>query len=170
MFIANRTVKDRELTKNRWNSSRGANLVEMAMVLPLLLLLTFAIVDFSSLFYVYLALENGVSLATRYGVTGQQMNDPMNPAQLLNREDSVRLAMRQATPTLVIPDSAFAFDHLPTGSSTWTGGIGGPSEISRVTVSYNWGLMTPVVRPFFSGGQINIRVSSTMKNEGFPTS
>jgi Flp pilus assembly protein TadG len=170
MHISNKTLEGRKSIKNRWNSSRGANLVEMAMVLPLLLLLTFAIVDFSSLFYVYLALENGVSLATRYGVTGQQMNDPMNPTQLLSREDSVKSAMRQATPTLAIDDSAFAFEHLPTGSSTWTAGIGGPSEISRVTVSYTWGLITPVVRPFFSGGQINLRVSSTMKNEGFPTS
>lgn len=144
--------------------------MEMAMVLPLLLLLTFAIVDFSSLFYVYLALENGVSLATRYGVTGQQMNDPLNPTQLLTRQASVMAAMRQATPTLVIPDSAFTFEHLPTGSSTWVGGIGGPDEISRVTVNYTWGLITPVVRPFFPGGQINLRVSSTMKNEGFPSS
>ena len=113
--ISNKTLEGRKSIKDRWNSSRGANLVEMAMVLPLLLLLTFAIVDFSSLFYVYLALENGVSLATRYGVTGQQMNDPMNPTQLLSREDSVKVAMRQATPTLVIPDTAFTFEHLLTG-------------------------------------------------------
>ena len=38
---------------------------------PLLLLLTFSIVDFAALFYVYLALENGASQATRYAVTGQ---------------------------------------------------------------------------------------------------
>ncbi len=66
----------KERAKVRWKSSKGANLVETAMVIPLLLLLTFAVVDFATLFYVYLALENGVSSATRYAVTGQFANDP----------------------------------------------------------------------------------------------
>ena len=48
------------------------------MIIPLLLLLTFAIIDFSTVLYIYLTLENGVSQATRYAVTGQQMNDPNN--------------------------------------------------------------------------------------------
>ena len=54
----------------RLGDASGANLLEAALITPLLLLLTFSIVDFSSLFYVYLSLENGVSHATRYGVTG----------------------------------------------------------------------------------------------------
>ena len=54
----------------RLRSSRGATLVEAALIIPLLLLITFSIVDFGALFYVYLALENGVSQATRTAVTG----------------------------------------------------------------------------------------------------
>ena len=61
----------------------------MALVLPLLFLLTFSIVDFASLFYVYLALENGVSQAARFGVTGNVTGE-------LTREDSIREAMRDA--------------------------------------------------------------------------
>jgi Flp pilus assembly protein TadG len=38
---------------------RGATMIEAAIMTPLLLLLTFSIVDFACLFYVYLALENG---------------------------------------------------------------------------------------------------------------
>jgi Flp pilus assembly protein TadG len=168
MMLVNQIQKEWGPMKNRWNSSRGANLVEMAVVLPLLLLLTFAIVDFSMLFYAYLSLENGVSLATRYGVTGQQMNDPDNPGNLLSREDSIKVAMRQATPGLVINDSAFTFEHLQGG--VWTVGAGAPGDISRVTINYTWSLVTPLIRPFFPSGQISLRVSSTMKNEGFPTS
>ena len=48
------------------------------------------------MFYVYLALENGVSQATRYGVTGNLKDDPANPGTALNRVDSIKLAMRQA--------------------------------------------------------------------------
>src|SRR5205085_11437935 len=70
-----------------WRDSRGSNLVEAALVTPLLLLLTFAIADFGGLFYAYLALENGVSQATRYGVTGQTLDDPNNPGNKLSRTD-----------------------------------------------------------------------------------
>lgn len=142
----------------RLRSSRGATLVEAAIITPLLLLLTFSIVDFGTLLYVYLTLENGVSQATRYAVTG-------NVEAGLSREESIRIAMRQATPTLTLEDTAFTFTHLVAGSSTWAAGTGGPNDIGRVTVNYTWPLMTPLIRPFFTDGQVNVRVESAMKNE-----
>ena len=143
----------------------GSNLVEAALITPLLVMLTLSIVDFGGLFYVYLALENGVSQATRYGVTGNQMTDPSNPSALLSRADSIKTAMRYATPTLTIPDGAFSFEHRPPGG-TWVGGNGGPNDIEKVTVNYTWTLYTPVLWPFFTNGQIQLRVDSAMKNEG----
>jgi len=80
-----------------------------ALVTPLLLLVTLSIVDFSSLLYACLALENGVSQATRSAVTGN--------GQRAIREESIKAAMRQATPTLTIPDGAFTFNHLPAGAA-----------------------------------------------------
>jgi Flp pilus assembly protein TadG len=148
----------------RLRSSKGATLVEAAVITPLLLLITFSIVDFGSVFYVYLALENGVSQATRYAVTGNAMNDSSgNP---LSRIDTIKAAMRQATPTLNIPDSAFSFEHMAVGGTSFVGGVGGPNEIEKVTIDYTWTILTPVLRPFFTNGQIHFRVESTMKNEG----
>ncbi len=149
----------------RWLSDRGDNLIEAAILTPLLLLLTFAIVDFSSILYVDLALENGVSQATRFGVTGASMVDPVSGAGL-SRTDSIKTAMRQATPSLTIGDDAFAFAHIPAGGAGWVGGTGGPDAIERVTVTYTWTPFTPLIRPFFTNGQVTLRVSSTMKNEG----
>lgn len=153
-------------TFRRLRDTKGTNLVEAAILTPLLLLLTFSIVDFASLFYVYLALENGASQATRYGVTGQQMNDPLNPGTPLSRAASMKLAMRNATPTLTLPDSAFAFSSMPLTGGGWVAGTGGPGDIMRLTISYPWNLLTPLIRPFFPNGQINITVDSAMKNEG----
>jgi Flp pilus assembly protein TadG len=148
----------------RLRSSRGATLVEAAIITPLLLLITFSIVDFGALFYVYLSLENGVSAATRYAVTGNAMNDPSgNP---LNRIDTIKAAMRQATPTLTIPDGAFSFSHMPVGGTSFIAGVGGPNEVEKVTVDFTWTVLTPVLRPFFTNGQIRFVVESTMKNEG----
>ena len=151
--------------KSVLRDTRGTNILEAAIITPLLLVLTFGIADFASLFYVYLALENGVSQASRYGVTGNLMDDPSNPGTPLSRVDSIKTAMRQATPTLTLPDSAFVFSHMSVGAGTWAAGTGGPGDIERVTVNYTWNILTPIMRPFFSGGQILFTVDSAMKNE-----
>jgi hypothetical protein len=140
-------------------------MIEAAIVTPLLLLLTFSIVDFASIFYVYLALENGVSQASRYGVTGNLMNDPSNPGNLLSRTGSIELAMQQATPTLTIDDSAFSFSHISPGGTSWVSGTGGPGDIEKVTVDYTWDILTPLLKPFFTNGQVHFTVESAMKNE-----
>ena len=133
----------------------GANLLEAAIITPLLMLLTFSICDFATLFYVYLALENGVTQATRAGVTGSTGS----------REGALKAAMRDATPTLTIPDGAFTFSHMPPGGAAWVSGAGGPDDIDKMTVDYPWSLITPPLRPFFTGGTVHIRVESSRKNE-----
>ena len=154
----------------RLGDAKGTSLIEAALITPLFFLLTFSIVDFGTLFYTYLALENGVSLASRYGVTGQTMNDPVTGTPL-NHQESLKLAMRQGTPTLTIPDSAFTFAHRAPGGAAWLAGAGGPGELERVSVDYTYSFFTPfLVGAFFPpNGTVNLRVDSAMKNEGsFP--
>ena len=139
-------------------ASRGATLVETAVVIPLLLLVTFGLVEFGAMFYAYLALENGVSQATRYAVTGNQMPN-------MTRDASIIAMMRQTTPTLTIADGAFTFSHLPAGGSAWVSGTGGPGDIEKVTVDYTWKIITPLLWPLFPKGQFHIQVASAMKNE-----
>src|SRR4051812_27687947 len=91
--------------RRRRIGDQGTNLVEAALILPLALFLTFAIAEFASVFYVYLALENGVSEATRYGITGAQQAN-------LSHEDSIKTVMRNATPTVTLADNQFTFSHL----------------------------------------------------------
>jgi Flp pilus assembly protein TadG len=138
---------------------RGNTLLEAAIITPLLLLLTFSIFEFGALFYVYLSLQNGVTQATRYAVTGQT-------DQNKSRTESIKSAMRSATPTLTLDDGGFSFQHMTPGAANWTGGVGGPGDIEKVTVNYTWNIMTPLMRPFFTGGKIQFTVESAMKNEG----
>src|SRR3954463_16591729 len=140
----------------------GSNLVEAALITPLLVLLTLAIVDFGSMFYVYLALEHGVSEASRFAITGNVLTDPSGAA--MTREASIKAAMRNATP-LTITDGQFTFSHKAPGGGGWSGGTGGPGDIDKVTVTYTWSMMTPLLRMAFTGGQITLQVDSAMKNE-----
>jgi hypothetical protein len=153
------------LNRKRLRDAKGTSLVEAALITPLLLFLTLSIVDFGVLFYAYLALENGVSQATRYAVTGNVMDDPGNPGNPLSRVDSIKLAFRQATPTLTVPDAAFSFSHMAVGGNAWVAGTGGPSEVERLSVSYTWTFYNPMMWAFFNNGQITMNVDSTMKNE-----
>jgi Flp pilus assembly protein TadG len=134
-------------------------MVEGAIITPLILLLSFSIVEFGALFWAYLALQNGVSQATRYAVTGQTNPDT-------SRADSIKAAMRESTSTLTLDDDAFSFEHMTPGAANWTPGVGGPSDIEKVTVRYTWDIMTPLMRPFFTDGKIEFEVEAAMRNEG----
>jgi len=151
--------------RSRLSDARGTSLVEAALITPLLLFLTLSIVDFGALFYCYLSLENGVAQASRYGVTGNTMDDPANPGTPLSRTESIKTAMRQATPTLTINDGAFSFNHMVPGGAAWVAGVGGPDDIDKVSVAYTWTFYNPVLWPFFNNGQIQLKVESSMKNE-----
>jgi Flp pilus assembly protein TadG len=140
--------------------TRGVNMLEAAIITPLLVLLTFGIIDFGALIYVDVTLQNGISQATRYAVTGRA-------APGMTREDSVRAAMKRATPTLTIDDASIEFQHMAMpGNGAWVNGAGGPNDIQKVTVNYSWDILTPVIRPFFTDGQVRFQVESVMKNEG----
>lgn len=130
-------------------------MLEAAIVTPLMLIFTFGIMDFALLLWVWLALQNGASLATRQSITA-------NPTAA-----SIRAAMRDATPSLTLDDGAFTFSHISPGGAVWVDGVGGPNDIGKVTVRYTWNLVTPVVSPFFSGGKVNFVVESAMKNENW---
>ena len=61
----------------RLRESKGSNLIEAAIVLPLLLLVCFSVAEYGFIFYVNLALQNGVSQATRFGITGAVLPGPI---------------------------------------------------------------------------------------------
>ena len=52
----------RSLIKNE----RGQNMIEMALVLPILLLLLFGIIEFGRIFYSFLSINNGARAGARY--------------------------------------------------------------------------------------------------------
>jgi hypothetical protein len=142
----------------RLRDADGQSMLEAAIITPLLLLLTIGIMEFGSAFYVLLALQNGANQATRFGITGNTL-----PGS--SRVDSIKAAMRNATPALTIPDNAFSFSHLPAGGSVFVGGTGAPGEVEKVTVTYSWTFFTPLMRPFFPSGRMTLQVDSTMRNE-----
>jgi Flp pilus assembly protein TadG len=143
----------------RRRDAKGANLIEAAIITPLILLVTFAIIDFGAIFYIWLALQNGVGQAARFGVTGNTMPS-------MSREASVRRALQDNTPTLTIPDGNITFANMPVGGSTWiNGSLGVEGAVGKVTVTYTWTVLTPLVSVFFTGGQVTLSAEASMTSE-----
>jgi len=140
----------------------GQALVETAIGIVLLMLLSLSVVEAAMLFFAYLTLQNGVTAATRFGVTGQDPNDDDHPTR---HEDSIKRVMRNATPGLKLDDGEFTFYNITTQSS----GTGGPDDIIQVTVTHPLPLISPMVWPLVgNGGVITLRVSAMMRNEPSP--
>jgi hypothetical protein len=143
----------------------GNNLLEGAMVTPLLLLLTFGIVDFASMFHVYVSMESGISQATRFAVTGATKEDPNQPGIQMGREATIKAVMQEASPSLNVNAMTFTFSHMTPGSASWAGGAGGPGDIGKVSVDYSWVPLTPILGPFLTNGKMKLSVESAMRLE-----
>jgi Flp pilus assembly protein TadG len=155
-------------TRESRRRARGQSFVETAMSIVLLLLLTFSVVDAGLLFFAYLTLQNGVTEATRFAVTGHQNPDPNNPGNNLSREDTLMQLMRASTPGLKIDAADVSFYNV---TRKTTGNIGGPDDVIQVTVRHQWQLLSPLLWPFVgNGGTLTLRASATMKNEPYTSS
>ncbi len=66
----------------RWHSERGAELIEMVVVLPLLLLVLFGIIDFGFMFQRYVVLTNAAMEGARVGILpGYDTGDAEDPGR-----------------------------------------------------------------------------------------
>jgi Flp pilus assembly protein TadG len=142
----------------RWRlvrSEHGAELVEMAIVTPILLLLVFGIVDFGFMFQRYVVLTNaaveGARVATMPGYTAA------------DAQARVQEYVANSLPTtVVVPPAAVVPVALPrAGGGTWPG--------MQVTVTHVYTLqyIAPMIRLVggSSAGTVTLTARSTMRSQ-----
>lgn len=134
---------------SRWRSERGAELVEFALVLPLLLLLGLGICDFGLLFQRYEVVTNATREGARAGAVGltqQQIEDVI--------KEYLEAGGLKAT-----PDVEVTFPTI---------GANPPLNAVRVTVKYPNGtfIVAPIAKMFGSTMDVvTLRSASTMRVE-----
>jgi Flp pilus assembly protein TadG len=132
------------LIRRGGSGERGQSLVEFAMIIPLFLLLVFAIVDFGMGFYSWITVTNAAREGARVGAVGAD-------------EDTI---------TTRVQDTAGSLDD---GNLTVTvlNAQGNSGEEVSVTAEYDYSLITPVssVLNLISGGSLgpDINFSATSK-------
>jgi Flp pilus assembly protein TadG len=142
---------------------RGEELVEFAMVLPLFLLLMFAVIDMGRYYFVRETLENAVRQAGRYAITGAHTNN-------LTRVLSIDLVASNSAAGL--DTTAINISSAAVGSSIWSNNwAGAPGDNVKISLTTTIGFFTPgIARYFVPSGSNTFTVAVTFRNENFPPS
>lgn len=127
------------MSARRSATEHGQSLVELALALPLLLLIMVGLLDVGRIFYAYITITNAAREAARYAATSPIEDTPIKQA-----------AVDEAA------SSGFTISTSQVSVSKT--GIG-PGDSVTVTINVTYSLVT---RYIFGGGAVPLRNSATM--------
>ncbi|HOV79617.1 MAG TPA: TadE/TadG family type IV pilus assembly protein [Bacillota bacterium] len=122
---------------------RGQALVELALILPLLILLLMGTIEFGRIFHSYLIITNASREGARAGIIGKT-------------DTEIRTLVKEVTASLEIPDSQIS---ITPEQSSRTRGV--PITVS---VNYSVNLITPLLQTFATN-PFPIKAATTMRVE-----
>ncbi len=158
----------RERTRNgarrKRASRKGLVVTEMAIILPVMMLLIFGILDFGRLYFTQITLQHAMREGGRFGVTGQQLPDPGNPLALQSRIASIRQVVHDAAVGVGVEPGDIVVSSISGGSDN----AGGPGDTLTISMSYSFRFITPMIGQFFNDGEQSFTVSTSFRNEPFP--
>ena len=140
------------VTRARWTDERGAELIEMAIALPLLLLVVMGIVDFGFLFQRYLVLTNAAMEGARVAVLpGYSVADAQARATTYATTGGVPGPVNAVATAVSLPGA---------GGGTWPG--------MRITVThvYQYQYIGPIAGLFGgSFSSVTLTAQSTVRRQ-----
>jgi Flp pilus assembly pilin Flp len=182
----------RALPKLR-RSEAGASAVEFALILPVIILVIVGGIEMAIVLFIGSSIEAAVMEASRYGATGTEtgVSRADRVMGIVEERTHGLLDMEQVEmETLVYESFADIGDPEPftdadgnavynvgetfvdvNGNGKWdpdmgAAGLGGPSDIVVYRLTYDWGLVTPMLRELL--GESVTHVSSVaLRNEPF---
>lgn len=127
--------------KTHGRRERGQDLVEYALVLPIMMLILMTILDLGRAVYYYSAIHNSAREGVRYGII-----NPDDPAGIEAVVRTKAVALEPAALTVVVTN---------------------PDEDTvQVTVTYQFTVVTPLVAPLIGSNEITLGSQAAMRIEG----
>lgn len=137
-------------------SDQGQGLVEFAVAIPIVLFLFFGVFEFGRFFYSRLTLQYAVAEAARFAVTGNVLPDTLGDP--MSRVQSLKAVIERNAQVLDVDVDRVTVDPIDAG---------GPGDVVKVTAEFTFRFVVPGWTSFFPNGELDFRVSTSMKNEPF---
>lgn len=148
---------------------KGQAVVEFTFIFLLFLFIFFSIVEFGHLLYTKLTLQHALREAGRYMVTGRTAQDPQNN-NLPRPEVILKVFCANLLATgLSCPQLGPQFDLKCVDPPSCTQPGGGPGQTVMVTANFKKRALTPLFAGIFTKDGVEFQLSTTWKNEPFPT-
>ena len=176
------------------DDARGATAVEFALILPVLLTFFFGIIEVALSLFINSSIESAVFEASRFGVTGGTVAGVSRQDRVLAIvEERTYGLVNPATVTIdtlvydtfsdigkpepfVDANANAAYDAGEVftdvnGNGVWdadmgAAGLGGPSDVVVYQLTYDWGIVTPLMRRVM-GETVEMVSSVAVRNEPF---
>jgi Flp pilus assembly protein TadG len=148
---------------------RGSTVVETALVAPVVLLLMFAILEFSIIFFTTMSMQYAVREGARYGITGRTDKDTSSTPARFQAMINVMRNSSAGMYDMVAPVISVNGTTYASAGNYSNSMFGGPDDIVVIRLDCSWTLRTPLIGAFFKNGKLNFAVAATMKNEAWST-
>jgi Flp pilus assembly protein TadG len=139
------------MNKQVFDSRRGQNLVEFALILPIFLLVAVVVLDLGRAVYYYSTIYNAAREGTRYGIIYPNDVSGME-STTIDYAYGAGLEVSDVTAGLGTPQVIDGF----------------PNPTVQVSVTYSFTPVTPFVANLIPGGQITLTSEAVMRTETVP--
>lgn len=169
-------LNDRRHRRNGMVDDRGANLVEFAIIAPVLLIVLFGVMELARLGYAFSEVWTAAREGARYATTVGDSDSPSDGVPNFVDCDGIKAAALDKVFVEALTDTDVTVEYFsPAGAAladcqlgsdpTTTGNIDPGTEI-RVTVAGSFDSVVPLIEPFFEGIVLDNMQTRTV-NYGF---
>lgn len=152
---------------------KGQGVVEMMFGFLIFFAFFMAIVEFSHLLYAKVTLQHALRTAGRVMITGKQgtsITAPRPRDEMLHDIFCANVIAAGVQCPPLGPNFQFECINEPCKTDAdAAGGTGGPEQTVMVTVSLSKPTLIPFFSQFFPTGGVPLQISTTWRNEPFPT-
>lgn len=132
------------MRNNRKNARRrGLAAVELALILPVLLLLIMAVIEGGNAVYAWVTVQKAAQMGARYAATGRGADTGTRLTGIIDTTQAGLTTLNQANVVISVrswPDLSATGDGIDNDP-------GAPCQLAEVAVLYNYEPFTPLVAP-----------------------
>lgn len=143
-------------------------MVELALVMPVFLLIFLALIEFGIMFFSSLSMQYAVREGARYAITGQSNLDPKTSNQqryaavIANIRNNSMGMYDKVSPVISVNGKSYDTSQYSNNM------FGAQGDIIVLQLDCAWPLITPMLAVLFADGKYHFTVAATMRNEYFP--